>query len=115
QTVFARLALAPESCAAERLEEVDLGLLATRFRAMAAAPERYPAWAQMARLDRQLRDAGLAELGERLRAGELDAEAATTELRFARAEQIWQELLSQRPQLQALASENRHKLVALFA
>jgi REase_MTES_1575/Protein of unknown function (DUF3320)/AAA domain len=54
-------------------------------------------------------------LGERVRSGELSAEAAVTELRYARAEKLWKIALSENPELRNLAFEKRDELVGSFA
>lgn len=98
----------------ETVEQVDLSRLSSRFSDMALAKDRYLAWAQLARMNKQLVDAGLAELAEKLRTGQMDGKAAAAELRFARAEQLWQMSLEQNADLRSLSHEKRHDLVTTF-
>ena len=50
-----------------------------------------------------------------MEAGSLDAAQATTELQFARAEQLWNAARAASPQLQDIRELDRHQLVAQFA
>lgn len=97
------------------LEHTDLGTVAARFGAMAAATGRYTSWTQLARRREALVSAGLSRLEERMRSGELDAAAAAIELRYARAERLWKIALEQNPDLRGIGLERRHDLVDTFA
>lgn len=99
----------------ENLVSVDLDDLSERFAAMLAGKDRYAAWGQLVRLKGQLQSAGLDEIVQGLREGSFNSQTAITELRFARAEAQWRAVLEQWPQLQSIASENRHDLVSTFA
>src|SRR5207247_2306447 len=83
------LDLDPESFGPDGVESSPLLWIADRFGAMAAATNRYAAWAQLERLHGQLINAGVPELAERMQAGILDGQSAAVELRFARAERLW--------------------------
>ncbi len=96
-------------------EAVDLEAVAARFGLMAEAIDRYVSWSQAARLRKRLVSAGLAQLEERMRSGELDGAAAGIELRYARAECLWKVALSRNIVLDGIAFERRHDLVAAFA
>jgi hypothetical protein len=52
-------------------EAVDLDVIAARFGAMAGATNRYSSWAHQVRLQKTLISAGLSELEERMRFGNL--------------------------------------------
>ncbi|MGQ3074186.1 MAG: DUF3320 domain-containing protein [Ferrovibrionaceae bacterium] len=96
------------------VEAADLTAMAARFELMAAAPDRHASWARQARLRNNLIAAGLSELEARMRLGDLDGAAASIELRYARAESLWNLALARNPDLQGLAQEARHDLVATF-
>lgn len=98
----------------DEVEQVDLAGISDRFGAMALANDRYMTWAQLARMNKHLVDAGLGQLAEKLRNGVMDGEAAAAELRFARAEKLWQASLERDAELRTLSLEKRHELVASF-
>lgn len=98
----------------DSLAAVDLDAVSQRFAGMLAGKDRYAAWGQLVRLKGQLQAAGLDELVEGLRDGSFTSQGAVTELRFARAECQWRAVLERWPELQSVASENRHDLVATF-
>jgi len=95
-------------------EEADPAVLSDRFGEMARSTDRYSSWAQLARLANVLVDAELGDLERRMRERELDAASACTELRYARAEQLWNLAISQNPALRDIAQEQRHELVESF-
>lgn len=109
------LDLDPASLPAGELQAAGLDELAGRFEAMAISSERYPAWAQLERLRLRIEDRGLGELTDRIRSGELDAAAAVTELRFARAEVLWRVALERSPTLRELSGTKRHEVVSHFS
>jgi hypothetical protein len=98
----------------ETAEQVDLTLISDRFGEMAQSNDRYITWTQLARMNKQLLESGLAQLAEKLRSGLMDGEAAAAELRFARAEKLWQAALERDPDLRSISHEKRHDLVASF-
>ena len=53
----------------DEVEQVDLAVISDRFGAMALASDRYMTWAQLARMNKHLVDAGLGQLAEKLRDG----------------------------------------------
>lgn len=109
------LDLDPAIFGAGELDADDLEAMAIRFGTMAEATDRYVSWADRARLQRALVAAGLSALEARMRVGELDGAAAVVELRFARAETLWNLALVQNPELRSIAHERRHDLVTTFA
>ncbi|MHB1302215.1 MAG: DUF3320 domain-containing protein [Acidiphilium sp.] len=115
QKVVELLDLDPAIFGNGELETTDLDALAVRFRAMAAATDRYASWAQLARLRKALVSAGLVFLEERIRSGDMDGAAASIELRYARVECIWKLALAQNPDLRGIALQRRHDLVGTFA
>lgn len=96
------------------LRATPLDDLAGRFGAMAISSDRYAGWAQLERLRRKVKDAGLGELVDRLDRGDLGPTDAVTELRFARAEALWRVALEGSPALRDLSSINRHEIVTNF-
>ncbi|CAB3646555.1 ATP-dependent RecD-like DNA helicase [Paraburkholderia sediminicola] len=97
------------------LEKADLGAVAARLGAMASSTDRYAAWTNLTRLHDRLVSTGVADLADRMRAGEFDEAAATVELRFARAERLWRVALDSSPVLRDIGLEKRHELVETFA
>ena len=97
------------------LDVVDLDVMATYFGTMATATDRYASWADRSRLQRAIVAAGLSALEAHMRLGKLDAAAAALELRFARAETLWNLALTKNPALRNIAQEGRHDLVKTFA
>lgn len=113
--VMRLLDLDPAVFGVGEFEEVDLDVMAARFHMMAGATDRYASWAKRARLQKELISAGLSALEARMRLGDLDGAAAVSELRFARAESLWNLALAQNPDLRGIALERRHDLVSAFA
>ncbi len=97
------------------LVEADLGTVADRFGRMAASIDRYAEWSALRTARRDLEAGGLGELADRIASGGMDGSAATIELKFARAEQLWTAALATNPALKELATLDRHALVAEFA
>lgn len=102
---------APET---QPLAEVDLGILEQRFARMASSLDRYAEWAGLRQAGAALESAGLGELAARIATGALDSSAAVLELKFARAEQLWNAALATNPALKELATLDRHALVSEF-
>jgi len=109
------LDLDPASLPGGNLRAATLDDLAGRFGAMAISSDRYAAWAQLDRLRRKVEAAGLGELTDRIRSGDLDVAGAVTELRFARAEALWRVALERSPALRELSATKRHEIVANFS
>jgi hypothetical protein len=109
------LNLDPASFGTDGVESAPLSRIEERFGGMAGAPNRYATWTQLERLHDQLVSAGLTQLAERMKQGYLDQRSAADELRFARAERLWQVALERSPVLRAMRMEKRHELVAIFS
>ncbi|MDF1836185.1 MAG: DUF4011 domain-containing protein, partial [Alteraurantiacibacter sp. bin_em_oilr2.035] len=77
-----------------------VGALAT----MSEAIERYPEWAALVDARAKADAAGIGSLADRMASGECDADAAVVELKFARAEAIWERALGAEPALRELSS-----------
>ena len=93
---------------------VDLAAMVARFDRMAGATDRYASWAKQVRLRNTLIAAGLSELEARMRLGDLSGTTASIELRYARAERLWNLALAQYSDLRGLSQERRHELVASY-
>ncbi len=109
------LDLDPTVLGEKELAAADLSAMAARFDRMAGATDRYGSWAKQSRLQNTLIAAGLSELEARMRLGDLSGATASIELRYARAESLWNLALAQYSDLRSLAHEQRHQLVATFA
>lgn len=94
--------------------DVDLMVVSGVFDSMAAAIDRYAEWAALCQARAALDASGLAELADRMATGSLDGSAASIELKFARAEQLWNAALATNPALKEVASLDRHALVDDF-
>ena len=114
QGVVQTLELDPHAFGEPGPEAANLSAVAARLQQMAAATGRYRNWVRLARLRERLDSSGLSALAERMRLGELDGPAASTELRYARAEALWKLALAQNSDLKSLADEHRHELVSRF-
>ncbi|MBC9033011.1 DUF3320 domain-containing protein [Sphingomonas sp. JC676] len=113
--VMALLKLDLAQLAGDDLEMGDPAEFSARFAEMALTTDRYASWAQLARLDKNLSDAGFGDLVTRMRGGKLGTAGASVELRYARAERLWNLALAQEPVLRDIAQEQRHELVDTFA
>ena len=96
-------------------QEADLAAVADVFITMASAIDRYAEWAALCDARRQLDAAGLATLAARLADGTLDGSSAIVELKFARAEKLWETALATNPALKEIARLDRHALVDEFS
>ncbi|MBA3512297.1 MAG: DUF3320 domain-containing protein [Sphingomonas sp.] len=112
---FDQLQFNPIALGGTTVEDIPLPAIATRLKLMSDTTERYGLWAKVSRLRSRLAGQKLSALTERIDAGELTADAAITEFRFARAEALWRLAIAQSEPLRNLALEKRHDLVANFA
>ncbi|WP_374944100.1 DUF3320 domain-containing protein [Sphingomonas sp.] len=94
--------------------ETDLATVSVIFARMADAIDRYGEWAALCQARDALEGSGLGTLAERIASGDLDASAAAIELKFARAEQLWNAALATNPALKDVATLDRHALVDDF-
>lgn len=115
QTIEKVLDTDPAMFGATDFNAVDLNVIAARYGLLAGVTSQYSSWARLARLRKTLNSSGLSTLEQRMRAGNLDGHSAASELRYARAEAIWNRALAQNPSLRDIAQEKRHELVASFA
>ncbi|EQB10363.1 DUF3320 domain-containing protein [Novosphingobium lindaniclasticum] len=94
--------------------DADLSVVGGVFGTMANATARYGEWAALCQARQALDERGMTSLAERMATGELDASTATIELKFARAEQLWNAALATNPALKEVATLDRHALVEDF-
>ncbi|AVR95663.1 DUF3320 domain-containing protein [Pseudoduganella armeniaca] len=88
---------------------------ARRLRRMALALPRYGGWVALRQAYRALTDDGVPEVARHMRDGTLAADAAAVEIRFARAEHLWNVAREAEPVLRELGGQDRHALAARFA
>ena len=96
-------------------EGLDLLDRAVRYGAMSQAVDRYGEWATYRRLRTQMAASGLVGLADRVTSSEMDGSAAVIELRFARAERLWNDAVAESPALREIGTLDRHDLAARFA
>lgn len=94
---------------------VDLIDICARFSAMADSVDRYADWSRLRRLENRLAAGGVAAIADRVASGALDGNACVIELKFARAERLWQESILQWPELKEIGNLDRHALAEEFA
>lgn len=111
ERAFSMLALSTEAVDDVGLQSVATDWLIARIRAMVSAIPDYKKWAQYRQLVAVLDKAGLGDLCSRVNSGAIDGKTAATELRFARAERLWNRALSENRALEELRHLDRHKLV----
>jgi Protein of unknown function (DUF4011)/REase_MTES_1575/Protein of unknown function (DUF3320)/AAA domain len=86
----------------------------TRMGAMSAAIPDYQKWSNYCQIVTKLDVAGLSNLTARMKSDGLTGERAATELRFARAEHLWNRAIADNSALQGLRDFNRHDLVETY-
>ncbi|MDB5696622.1 MAG: putative helicase-like protein [Sphingomonas bacterium] len=111
--VVAQLRLASSRLGGEAAV-VDLAAIADVADAMANGVDRYGEWVALCGARSRLEAVGLATLAVRVATGAMTAQAAADELRFARAELLWEQAARATPLLASLASVDRHALAAQF-
>ena len=95
--------------------ETDLAVTADAGERISVGLDGYSDWAALLRLRAEVRRLGLSALGESMDSGEMDAAQAVTELRFARAEHLWDRAVAGNARLSDLGMIDRHGLVHEFA
>lgn len=103
------------SLGADDIAEVNLWNILDRLAAFAAALDRYGEWTQIGRLRARVEALGLGVVADRMDAGTLDPSRATIEVRYARAERLWNDVRRSSSLLREIWSVNRHQLVTRFA
>jgi len=86
-----------------------------KMKSMQTESNRYSGWVALNKLHAQVVEAGIPDVAQRLRSGELDASSASVEIRFGRAERLWNLARSESNILRDISAEDRHKLVTQFA
>ncbi|MFP5390268.1 MAG: DUF3320 domain-containing protein [Gammaproteobacteria bacterium] len=113
--IHAALMSDPTGLARAPLTSEAIATLSGWLTRLEQSSERYPGWVLLCRAQARLADAGLTPLAERMRSGELAPDAALVELRYARAEALWNTAREASPALQGIGQQDRHALVAEFA
>jgi hypothetical protein len=98
----------------ERRSEAPVADIIKRIEEMSAAIPDYQKWSQYCQLVDKLGNAGLGDLIAKMNIEGLTAESAATELRFARAERLWNRALQENSALQQLRDFDRHELVNTY-
>lgn len=92
----------------------DLSRVVDWLQAVGSATNKYPGWAALQKAHAEMVKAGLQELATAMRSGRLSADQADTELRFARAEQLWFLARESSQELRDIGELDRHQLVVAF-
>lgn len=95
-------------------EETPLEDMSHRFGRMRSGLHRYGEWARLAHLTGSLRKDGMGPLLDAMDARALPPDRAVDELRYAIAEARWAAARAALPDLDLLAHQDRHALVARF-
>jgi hypothetical protein len=110
--IRARLGLTADTGAPD--DAADLDALGATLDRIAAGLDRYPDWVALTRAAAALIAAGLDGWVAALDSGQLAPADAVDEFLFALAEARWRRARAARPELDALATLDRHALVATF-
>jgi hypothetical protein len=109
------LSIDPSAPQSRKSERASLREAVEALRLVRGHLKDYPTWARAARIRQKLHDLGLDPILNAMHDGTLATAAAVVELRFARAEQLWQEARRLFPLLEALEQADRHEWVREFA
>lgn len=96
------------------LEQVPLDALAFKLQSIAQNQMKYGDWVKLAQTIKKLETANLSDIISRIDAGELLPSSAKAEIRYARAETLWNKALAEQPKLKQIANLQRHELVEQF-
>ncbi len=91
----------------------ELAFVAGWLRGAASSLPRYGGWVALQKNHAALQGA-VPEIAARMHDGALAPDAAATEIRFARAEHLWNAARAASPVLRELGAQDRHALVARF-
>ncbi len=100
------------SCAS--LEQVPLDALVIKLQSIAQNYTNYGDWVKLTHTINKLEDATLGDVLSRIDSGELLATSAKAEIRYARAEALWNDCLEKQPKLKQISNLPRHDLVEQF-
>ena len=95
-------------------DELPLSDLVDRIETWTQSLDRYSEWAELSRLDAEVRGTGASGLADRIALGQLPPEHAVEELRHARAEVLWTAAIKLDPELAHPNGEARSALVSEF-
>ncbi len=103
-----------ETYRADNSDQASLATLENVYTGIAKNTGRYGEWCQLATTASKLQKANLSILLERIEKDGATIEESKNELRYARAEAIWNLAREREPQLQQIANINRHQTVEEF-
>ncbi|MRV76107.1 DUF3320 domain-containing protein [Duganella sp. FT92W] len=92
----------------------EFRLIASWMRGMSASMERYPGWVALQAQALKIDKAGIPDIGMKMRAGTLLASDAANEVRYARAEALWNMAREASPLLREIVLQDRHRNVSEF-
>jgi hypothetical protein len=99
---------------ADSADTIALSRPVDRIDAWPQCLDRYTEWAELSRLDAEVRGGGTSDLADRIAVGHLPPERAVEELRHARAEALWKVAIKRDPELSRASGEARSALVSEF-
>jgi very-short-patch-repair endonuclease len=99
---------------ADSAHEIAVSALVDRFETWARGLDRYAEWAELSRLDAEVRATGAGGLADQIALGRLPPDRAVEELRHARAEALWKAAIKHDPELLRGNGEARSALVSEF-
>lgn len=92
----------------------DLARTAETGQRLSSGLATYSDWTALLRLRAELQNLGLSAFTESMDRGEMDVDRARAELRFGRAEHLWNRAVAENPQLADLGTIDRHGRVSEF-
>ena len=104
-----------EQLLADSGKQRSMTAVEAEFAQLRASLKDYVSWSRASRISERMRNLGLNTIVNDLDAMRLSCDAAAIEVRFARAECLWQAARSAEPLLQSLDGVDRHELVKTFA
>lgn len=113
--VMSVLQFTPSVLGDEDAAHHDLSRVLDWLDTVASSTDKYTGWAALQNAHSEMVKAGLPDVAEKMRAGTLSANQAATELRFARAEHLWNAARASSQHLRDISQLDRHQLVAEFA
>ncbi len=96
------------------LDSIPLPALADRLGTLAATPERLQQWSTWRIWSREARNAGVAEVVDRLADGRIDATSAADVFRYACYEVLARQVFSEHPELAAFDGRSHERVLADF-
>jgi len=98
----------------DELEDASLGDVSKQLDEVNKHSDRYDEWRRLSRAMLALEAQGLKTIIQQINIGELDADGASVEFHYARAEALWSQAKMAFPDLDRLSELPRHRLVSEF-